>query len=89
MKFILKNGMLILILGLFLANVLVFVSGISLSDEVVFYDSEIKRLKQENLELEKEAYRIGSLQHAASEAAELHYTQRPNVVYLDTLQAAR
>lgn len=88
MKFFAKHFIWIIVIGLFVANVFVFVSGVQLSDEIMHYDQEIKRYTQENMELEKKAFDIGSLQHAASMAADLQYTEKIAPTYLDNLKFA-
>lgn len=83
MKLLAKQAIWLLFFGLMIANVYVFVSGVQLSDELSRYDSEIARLDQENLELEKKVYSVESLTHAASLAAELQFTNAAPPVYLD------
>lgn len=83
MKQLVKQAIWLLFFALMIANVYVFVSGVKLSDELSHYDSEISRLNQENLELEKRVYSVESLTHAASIAAELNFTNAAPPVYLD------
>lgn len=83
MKSLAKQAVWLLFFGLMIANVYVFVSGVQLSDDLSRYDSEISRLNQENLELEKKVYSVESLTHAASIAAELNFTNAAPPVYLD------
>ncbi len=89
MKFLIQHSIWIVVVLLFAANIVVFVSGVRLSDEIMHYDSEIKRLRQENMELEKNTFDVGSLQYASSIAAELRYTEKAQPIYLDNLKFAR
>ncbi len=88
MKFVIKHFIWIIVIGLFVVNVLVFVSGVRLSDEIMSYDIETKRLHQENLELEKRVFDTGSLQHAASVAAEMNFTEKSTAIYLNNQKFA-
>ena len=83
MKFVVKHLIWVLFFGLMIANAYVFISGVQLSDDLSRYDVEIGKLKQENLELEKKLYSYESLNHAASLAAELNFSNSAPPVYLD------
>jgi hypothetical protein len=83
MKFIAKHLIWVLFFALMIANAYVFISGVHLSDELSRYDSEITRLDRENLDLEKKLFSYESLNHAASIAAELNFTNAAPPIYLD------
>lgn len=83
MKFIVRHIIWVLFFGLMIANAYVFISGIKLSDELSKFDIEISRLNQENLELEKKLFSYESLNHAASTAAKLNFSNAAPPVYLD------
>lgn len=83
MKLIGKYGIWLVILILMVVNVYVFVSGVKLGDEISRFDREIARLNQENLELEKKVFSAESLNHAASVAAQLDFTNGAPPVYLE------
>ena len=70
------------------ANLFVFVYGVNLGNQISHYEREIKRLKQENTALEKQAIAVGSLDHAASMAAALNFSRRATPVYLESLKYA-
>lgn len=67
---------------LMVANIILFVYGVNLSDEINFYETEVKKLRQENITLEKKVFKFDSVTYAASIAAELDYTASNNTVYL-------
>ncbi len=67
------------------ANIAIFVKSMYLSQQINLFEKETKRLKQENIELEKEAYRINSLQYASSLAAELGFKKKAEPYFLENL----
>lgn len=58
------------------------------SEKITFYEIETKKLKQNNIELEKKAFVANSLQRAASVAAELKFTKKAEPYFLDNLRVA-
>lgn len=74
--------------GLAVANIGIFISSMSLSDKITFYDKETKRLKEENLDLEQKIYEINSLQKAASAAADMDFVKKAQPNYLNNLDVA-
>lgn len=85
---LLRYSIWFIFLGLFIANLFVFVYGVNLGTQVSIYEKGIKNLKQENTELERKAYSAASLTHAASMAAQLNFTKTSSPVYLDSLKTA-
>ena len=71
------------------ANVFIFLSGMRVSEQISFYETETKKLKQENIDLEKKAYAAESLQNAASVAAQLDFTKKAEPYFLENLRFAR
>lgn len=67
------------------ANIVIFVKSMSLSQQINVFEKGTKRLKQENIELEKEAYRINSLQYVSSVAAELGFKKKAEPYFLENL----
>ncbi|OGK37675.1 hypothetical protein A3F03_03430 [Candidatus Roizmanbacteria bacterium RIFCSPHIGHO2_12_FULL_41_11] len=65
-------------------NIAVFVNGLTLSDELNYYESQITKLRQDSLELEKRVYKYDSVTYAASIAAELDFTFQEQTIYLKT-----
>lgn len=88
MNFFIRNIVWFVFTFLIAANVLVFISGVGLSDEINKFDKEVVRLHQENLELEKRLYEVESLNYASSMAAQLNFTAKADIVYLDNLKYA-
>lgn len=70
------------------ANIVIFVKSMSLSQQINLFEMETKKLKQENIELEKEAYRINSLQYVSSIAAELGFKKKAEPYFLENLDFA-
>ncbi|QQG44818.1 MAG: hypothetical protein HYW86_02810 [Candidatus Roizmanbacteria bacterium] len=66
-----------------ISQIYLFVSGIKISDNINMYESNIKKLKQDNMELENKLSKIESLGYAASQAAVLKYTKKAAPIYLD------
>lgn len=85
---VVKPLIILMFVGLAIANIGIFISSIQLSDKITFYDKESKRLKQENLDLEQKIYEVNSLQKAASAAAELDFTKKAEPNYLENLGVA-
>lgn len=78
----------VLFVGLMVANIYVFLSGVALGDEINHYEKEITRLHQENLDIEKKVYDAESLNYAASMAAAMDFSKKTTPVYLDNLKYA-
>lgn len=64
------------------ANVYVFMNGVHLSNNVAYYESQVTKLRKENILLEKQVYKFDSISYAASIAAELQYTPAKNMIYV-------
>ncbi len=76
--------------GLLIAvNVFVFVSGMSLSQEINKLEVETKKLKRENMELENKLYQTNSLEFASIFAEDLDFTQKAEPHYLENLGFAK
>ena len=73
---------------LFIANVFVFVYGVNLGSQISHYESEIKKLRQENVMLEKKAFAASSLTNAAFMAAKLDFTKKSAPMYMDSIKVA-
>lgn len=70
---------------LIVGNIAVFMNGVKLSDEINFYENEIKNIKQDNIKLEKKVYKADSVTYAASVAAELKFSNKNKTVSLDEM----
>jgi len=73
---------------LFIVNIYAFVTGINLADKITFYESETKKLHQENQDLETKVFAVDSLRYAVSLADGLKFTKKAQPVYLDNLKYA-
>ena len=71
----------VLFFGLMIGNVYVFVSGLTLSDQIHTFENQITKLRQENTDLETKVYKVESITYAASLAAELDYDQKTEPVF--------
>lgn len=70
------------------ANIFIFLSGMKLSEKINYFETETKRLRQENIDLETKAYEANSLQRAASVAGELSFTKKAEPYFLESLRFA-
>lgn len=82
MTYILKHIVGIAFFALLFGNIYVFINGVQLSDKIHFYESEVKNLRQENINLEKHVYKFDSISYAASIAAELDYEDSKDMLYV-------
>jgi len=80
---IFKRSVWVIFFILLSINIFIFVHSITLGSEINFYEKEIKKVHQENIELSNKTYEIDSLQYAASMAANLEFTQTAKPFYLE------
>jgi len=73
---------------LIVGNIYVFVGGLKLSDEMNKYESEIKKIHQENIDLEKKVFEVESLKYTASMAAVLNFTGKTAPIVLNRMPYA-
>ncbi len=88
MKKLINTISFILFIGLSVVHIYLFAMGITLSEEVKRYEVEIKKISQDNIELEKTLSSVESLSNAASLAASLEFTEKLSPVYLNNLGIA-
>lgn len=88
MKLIARNAFIALFIVLAAVNLYIFVAGMYLSDDINRYDTQISKLSEENLRLEKDVYEAESLQYAASLSASLNFTEKSQPVFFDSLKYA-
>lgn len=75
--------MILFIFGIFLvANIGLFLHGLFLSEEISRYDSQIKKLQIENVELERQVDNTKSLSYALEMAKRMSFTEKTNFVFL-------
>jgi len=83
MKKNIKNIIWPILFILVVSNIYIFVSGIKISDEINRYESEITKIHQENIDLEKKTYEVESLKYTASMAASLNFIEKPAPLILN------
>lgn len=67
-----------------IVNIKFYVSSISLSEKVNYYETQIKKLRTENTILETKLYKVDSLQYAYAKSKELDFTKKSNPLNIDT-----
>lgn len=82
MKSLVRNSIGVAFFALLAANIYIFLNGIHLADQVTYYEHEVTKLRQENVNLEKHVYKFESITYAASIAAELDYVEAKDPMYL-------
>lgn len=88
MKKIIKIIVPILFIGLVVINIFIFVSSMSLSQQINSFEKDTQKIRQQNIALEKELYRANSLDYAASVAAKLEFTKKAEPYFLENLKYA-
>ncbi|PIV09776.1 hypothetical protein COS31_02810 [Candidatus Roizmanbacteria bacterium CG02_land_8_20_14_3_00_36_15] len=88
MKLTIKGLMIFLFLLLVLTNTYIFMVGIKSSNELSKMETELEKLKQDNIELETRLSHVNSLEYAASVAASLNFQEKTVPTYLDSLEYA-
>ena len=73
---------------LVIVNVFIFVKGVTLSEDISFYEKELVRLKQENIEIEQKIYALESITKTASMAATLDFDKYNEPIFTDRPQYA-
>lgn len=73
---------------LVITNIYIFVSGITLGDEINTFETESKKIHLENMVLENKKSHLGSISYAASIAAELNFSKKQEPIYLDNAKYA-
>ncbi len=73
----------VLFFALMAGNIYVFITGVSLSEDIHRFETEIEQLRQENIELETKVFKAESIEYAASLAADLDYTEKTEPVFFD------
>ena len=78
----------VLCILLVIVNVYILVSGVALGENVSFYEKELVRLKQENIEIEQKIYALESITKTASMAATLDFDKYNEPIFTDRPQYA-
>ncbi|OGK46671.1 hypothetical protein A3A93_00155 [Candidatus Roizmanbacteria bacterium RIFCSPLOWO2_01_FULL_38_12] len=73
---------------LVVVNIYIFVKGIALGEDVSFYEKELVRLRQENIEVEQNIYTLESITKTASMAATLEFGNYNEPIFIDKPQYA-
>lgn len=88
MKITLNTVITFALLALVIVNIGVFIKGVTLSDEINYYEKELRQLKQQNVEYEYKIYALESISQTASLAAQLDYGSFNDPVYIENAQYA-
>ncbi len=88
MKLTLNKIITVALMSLVIINIGIFVKGVTLSDEINYYEKELKQLKQQNVEYEYKIYTLESISQTASIAATLDYGSFNEPVYVEQPQYA-
>ncbi len=70
------------------ANMYLFVSGITLGDQINYFENQTTVLHERNVELTRQTSYLDSLQYAASMAATLNFVNDSKPMVLDNLRYA-
>lgn len=73
---------------LVIINVTFFIKGIQLAEEINYYETELKKLHEQNTEYEQDIYALESLSKTASLAAELQFDKYNDPIFTDMPQYA-
>jgi hypothetical protein len=73
---------------LVIVNVGFFIRGIKLSDDINYFEKELRTYKQQNTEYEHQIYALESLSKTSSLAAELKYGKYNDPIFSDVTQYA-
>ncbi len=88
MKLTVHSFILFSLCALVLLNITMFVKGVALSDEINYYEKELKQLKQQNVEYEYKIYALESISQTASIAAQLDFGAFNEPLYVEQPQYA-
>lgn len=89
MKSLIKPTAIFALISLIIVNVFIFIKSINLAESINYYESGIKKLHAQNIDLEMEVNKLSSLQYTASQAAMLDFTHKVEPIYPDKLQYAK
>lgn len=88
MKYIVNKFIILLLIGLFAANMFFYTKTIAMGDEMVDLERKTKMLKAENSELEKQLSAYNSLENLEKLAQHLGFRDKPSVLYSENSQVA-
>lgn len=71
------------------ANIVVFLNGMNLGDQIGTFEQKISQLKEENIDLEKKVFDAQSFTYATSMASAMNFTKKSTPVYIDNLVYAK
>ncbi|HRN70618.1 MAG TPA: hypothetical protein PLS49_05535 [Candidatus Woesebacteria bacterium] len=73
---------------LVIINITFFIKGIQLAEDINYYETELKKLYEQNTEYEQDIYALESLSKTASLAAELQFDKYNDPIFTDIPQYA-
>lgn len=82
---IFKYIIVIIFFVLVASNLYIFVSSMTLSESINYYETQTRKLKQSNMDLEKKLYSLDSLQYAVTLASKMDFTNKAEPFYLENL----
>jgi len=78
-----KIGAAIVILVFAIGNITVFAKSVQLSDNIVTLETDIQKVKKENVELEKKLYSQNSMENLEIMAKQLGFLKQAGPISLD------
>lgn len=88
MKITLNSIIWLALISLITINISIFIKGVTLSDEINYYEKELMQLKQQNVEYEYKIYALESISQTASIAAQLEFGSFNEPLYAEQPQYA-
>ncbi len=88
MKINSNTAIILIIIVMVGINIAIFIRGIAISDEIHYYETEIGRLQEQNVESEQQIYELSSYTETASTAAALDYGKYNEPIYGEIPQYA-
>lgn len=89
MKKTIKRTISLALFILLLANLFLYTRTMVLSDEMVHLETNMKKLRLENVEMEKQLSSFNSLNNLNLVAESLGFTQKANPTYFENLRYAQ
>lgn len=81
MKINFNTSVIVIIVFMVVINIAIFIRGISLSNDIQYFEEEMAQLKDQNTSLQQKIYKASSYEQTASIAAELNYGKYNDPLY--------